>query len=81
MEELLDAVTGGALWGAGFALALGAVRAVGRGMRPVAKTVIKGGVAATDWVQTVTAESREGLQDLYHEARAELTTEKAHSAS
>jgi hypothetical protein len=83
MEEFFDSVTGGAIWGLGFAVALGAVRSAGGGLRPVAKRGIKGALAARDWVQTVTAESRETLEDLYHEARAEMDSgerERATSA-
>ncbi len=71
MGEFLEAVTGGAVWGAGFALALGAVRSSGGGLRALAKGAVKTGVAAADWVRSATAESRETLQDLYHEAKAE----------
>jgi hypothetical protein len=34
-----------------------------------------------DWVRNVTAESRETLQDVYHEARAEVNAERAQAAS
>ena len=71
MEEALDAVTGGAIWGIGFGLALTAVRGAGGGLRPLAKNAIKGAIIVTDWLQTAAAESRETIEDLYHEARAE----------
>jgi hypothetical protein len=78
MEEFFEAVAGGAIWGVGFAVALGAVRSAGGGLRPVAKRTIKGALAARDWVQTVTAESRENIEDLYHEARAEMDAAAEH---
>jgi hypothetical protein len=71
MEEFLDSLTGGAVWGVGFGLALGLVRSSGAGLRAVTKGAIRTGIAATDWVRDTTAESRETLQDLYHEAQAE----------
>lgn len=71
MDGFLDALTGGAVWGIGFGLALGAVRNSGGVLRTATKSVIKGGAAATEWVRTTTAESRETMQDLYHEAKAE----------
>jgi len=74
MGEFLDAVTGGAVWGIGFALAMGLVRGASGGLRPVARTAVKGAVAAGDWVSGATAEARETLQDLYHEAKAERAT-------
>jgi hypothetical protein len=81
MEEFLDAVTGGAIWGVGFGLALTAVRAVGGGARPVARDAMRGALGVADWVRNTTAESRETLQDVYHEARAEVEAERARSAS
>lgn len=71
MEEFIDAVTGGAIWGIGFAAALGAVQAVGTGLRPAAKGAIRGGFAVADWARNAAEYAREGVEDLYHEARAE----------
>jgi hypothetical protein len=79
MEEFVDAVTGGAIWGVGFGLALAAVQAVGQGVRPVAKNTLKGAMSLGDWLRDATAEARENLEDTYHEARAEL--EATRSAS
>jgi hypothetical protein len=67
----LETVGGGALWGVGFALALGATRGAGGLLRGAAKRTIRSGMAVGDWVRTSTAEGRETLQDVYHEARAE----------
>ena len=39
---------------------------------PVLKSAVRSAVGVTDWVRNATAESRESLQDLYHEARAEV---------
>ena len=71
MEEFLGAVTGGAVWGIGFGLALTAVRTLGGGLRPVAKEAIKGAVSIGDWVRSTAGEAHEGVQDLVHEARSE----------
>lgn len=71
MEEFIDAMTGGAVWGVGFAVALGAARGIGAVLRPMAKGAIRGAVAVGDWIQSTTAEGREQLQDLYAEAKAE----------
>ena len=81
MEEFLDAVTGGAIWGVGFGLALSAVQAVGGGLRPTAKGAVRGALGLGDWVRNVTAESRETLQDVYHEARAEVEAERTQAGS
>jgi hypothetical protein len=75
MEEFLDSMTGGAIWGIGFALALGAVRAASQGSQPVARQTMKGAVRIGDWFRNVTAEGRETLQDIYHEARTEVDNE------
>ena len=76
MEEFVDAVTGGAVWGVGFGLAMAAVQAAGSGLRPVAKNGLRGALHVGDWLRNVTAESRETLQDVYHEARAEVDRER-----
>jgi hypothetical protein len=78
MEEFFEALTGGAVWGAGFAAAAALVGGLGRGLRPAVKTVIRGGVAAGDWFREVTAESREALQDIYEEAKAERAAAPGH---
>jgi hypothetical protein len=75
MEEFLDAVTGGAIWGVGFGLGLAAMQAVGQGLRPVAKGTLRGAMSVGDWLRDVSAEARENLEDTYHEARAELNTQ------
>ncbi|GAC1323055.1 MAG: hypothetical protein NVSMB2_20600 [Chloroflexota bacterium] len=72
MEEFVDAVTGGAIWGVGFGLALGAVRAAGNGTRPVLKGAVRSVVGVGDWVRNASTETRESLEDIYHEARADL---------
>jgi hypothetical protein len=79
MEEFLDAVTGGAIWGVGFGLALAGVQAAGQGLRPVAKGTLKGAMSVGDWLRDVSAEARENLEDAYHEARAEMDAQTASS--
>jgi hypothetical protein len=79
MEEFLESAGGGAIWGLGFGVAGLLVTGFGRGLRPVAKSIVKGGIVAGDWLRSVTEESRESLQDLYEEAKAEQ--ERAKSAA
>jgi len=81
MEEFVEAVTGGAIWGVGFGLALGAVRAAGTGTRPVLKGAVRSAVGIGDWVRNATAETRESLQDVYHEARADVDAQNHEKAS
>ena len=81
MEEFLDAVTGGAIWGIGFGVALTAVQAAGSGMRPVAPGALKGVISVGDWLRDVSAEARENLEDAVHEARAEMQREAATDVS
>jgi hypothetical protein len=44
-------------------------------LRPVAKTAIKGGMMATDWVQTTAAEATRKARDMMDEARPETAPE------
>ncbi|MBV8718259.1 MAG: DUF5132 domain-containing protein [Chloroflexi bacterium] len=81
MEEFLDAVTGGAIWGVGFGLALAAVQTAGSGLRPVAKGGVRGALHVGDWLRNVTAEGRETLQDVYAEARAEVDADRSAGAA
>jgi hypothetical protein len=71
LDDLLESVGGtpGRILGIG--LALGAGVLIGRGMRPVAKSAIRGYMSVADRVKGYTAEASESLQDLYHEAKAE----------
>ncbi len=71
MEEIFETVTGGALWGLGFGLVSTLFGDMRHGLRPVAKNVIKSGMAMQDWLRTATAETRETVQDIYEEAKAE----------
>ncbi|MBV9175342.1 MAG: DUF5132 domain-containing protein [Chloroflexi bacterium] len=81
MEEFLDSVTGGAIWGVGFGLALAAVQTAGSGLRPVAKGSVRGALQIGDWFRNMTAEGRETLQDVYAEARAEVEADRKSSAA
>jgi hypothetical protein len=71
VEEFVDAVTGGAIWGVGFGVALGLVRSAGVGLRPLAKDALKGALTVGDWINGAVAEGRETIEDIYHEAKAE----------
>jgi hypothetical protein len=80
-DELLDAVGGTAGRVIGLGVALGAGVLIGRGMRPVSKTAIRGVLSASDRVRAYAAEAGESLEDLYHEAKAEKDGVEAPSAS
>jgi hypothetical protein len=71
VEEFVDAVAGGAIWGIGFGVALGLVRSAGGGLRPLVKDTLKGAIAVGDWINGTVAEGRETIEDIYHEAKAE----------
>ncbi len=83
MDEILEFLPGGP-WLLG-AVALLAIPGVRNGLRPLAKSTMKAGMAVADQVKALTAETREQVNDLYEEARAEYTetrpngTEAAHS--
>jgi hypothetical protein len=71
MDEFLDAVTGGFIWGTGFTLGMMAVRSAGTTWRPIARRTMRGAAAAGSWMRSAADESRETLQDMYAEAQAE----------
>lgn len=53
------------------------VPAVMAGLRPVAKTAIKGGIYVVDKAQDIVAEAGEQLSDLVAESRAEMAATAA----
>ena len=57
------------------------VPAVLAGMRPVAKTLVKGGVMVYDKTREMVAEVGEQMGDIMAEARSELTTSAASQGS
>jgi hypothetical protein len=72
MEELLELLSDGTLWGVAAGVAAGAAAFFGRGfLRPVAKGAIKGYLAVSDQVRTTASQTGEGLQQLVREARSE----------
>ncbi len=70
MDELIETVVPGG-WGLAIGIGIGAVLFARRGLRPAAKSAIKGYLAAADGLRRATSGAREGLQDIYAEARAE----------
>jgi hypothetical protein len=70
MDEVIDALVPGG-WGLAIGVGVGVALIMGRGFRPLAKQAIKGYLAASEGVQRATAGAREGLQDLYQEAKSE----------
>jgi hypothetical protein len=80
-----DALKG---WGPGILVGLGAaivapavIPGLGGVVRPVAKALIVGCLAATNAVSDIVAEAKEQLSDLVAEARAEQAGTSAHAAS
>jgi len=73
-EDLIGRLVGGAIWGLGTGIVLTVFRGDGAGVRPVARTLMKTSLAATDRVRSVTAEAREQLDDLRAEVQAERTS-------
>lgn len=68
MEEILDVIPGG--WGI-VAIGAAALLVMRGGLRPVAKGVMKGYLAAAEGFGRATAEAKEELQDVYAEAKSE----------
>lgn len=76
LEDVLKGSWGAALVGVGVALVAPTVLpAVGAAIRPLAKSVIKGGVFLYDTVKESVAEAGEQVNDMVAEVRAE--TEQA----
>jgi hypothetical protein len=71
MGELFEALLGGAGWGVGLGVVLGAASIAGKGLRPLAKEAVKLGMTAGSRVQEWTADMREQVDDIVAEARAE----------
>jgi hypothetical protein len=69
--DLFESLLGGAGWGLGIGVAIGAVTVAGKGLRPIVKEAIKAGMAAGERVQGWTAEAREQFDDIIAEAKAE----------
>ena len=72
-EDLTESFWPNALLGVGAVLlAPVIVPAVAGGLRPVVKTLVKGGIFVTDKVNAFVAEAGEQLDDLVAEVRAEM---------
>lgn len=72
-EDLTESFFPNALIGVGAVLlAPIVVPAVASGLRPVVKSVIKGGLIVTDKVNAMVAEAGEQLDDIMAEVRAEM---------
>jgi hypothetical protein len=81
-EDVTGRLISGALWGLGAGIVLSVMRGEDRsrrGLRPVARTLVKGYVVASDRVRELTAEARESLGDLYAEAKAEQHSPNGHA--
>lgn len=70
MDEIIEALVPGG-WGLAIGVGVGVALVMGRSFRPLAKQAIKGYLMASEGVQRATTGAREGLQDLYQEAKSE----------
>lgn len=75
LENVLGKLINGAAWGLGAAVVMAVARTGGGNVRPVGKLLMKGYVAVADRVGEMTAEARENIEDLYHEATVERAQE------
>jgi hypothetical protein len=81
-EDLGESFFPNALIGVGAVLlAPVLVPAVASGLRPVVKSLVKGGIFVTDKVNAVVAEAGEQLDDLIAEVRAEMAHPAAAEAA
>ncbi len=70
MEEIIETVALGGR-AAVIGLGVGVALLFSRNFRPLAKQAVKGYLAASEGVRRATSDAREGLQDIYAEAKAE----------
>ena len=75
LDDVIEFASGG--WGIGAALVVGVGLLAARGGRPLAKSVIRGYLTATDSVRGWTANAVEQAQDLYAESKAEAAAAPA----
>lgn len=75
LDNLTESLWPNALIGVGAVLlAPVIVPAVAGGLRPVVKTLVKGGIMVTDKVNSLVAEAGEQFDDLIAEVRSEMVT-------
>jgi hypothetical protein len=74
LDDLTESFWPNALVGVGVVLlAPVIIPAVAGGLRPVVKTLVKGGIMVTDKVNSMVAEAGEQLDDMIAEVRAEMS--------
>lgn len=79
MDDIIEAmIPGGRALVIG--LGVGAALLMTRSLRPLAKQAVKGYMVASEGVRRATEGAREGLQDIYEEAKAEQRAETARAA-
>jgi hypothetical protein len=74
--QLTKAFGTGIGWGIGMGLTLGATGALAGGLRPIAKSAIRAGLAVSERLTTTGAEAWEQAQDLYHEVLEERSSSR-----
>jgi hypothetical protein len=83
LDDVVDTVVGGTVWGLSAAALAGTALLLGKGGRPLVKQAVKGYLVASargrelaaeavERLRELTAEASEQLADIYAEARAEL---------
>jgi hypothetical protein len=77
LDDVVEVATGG--WGIGAALVVGVGLLAARGGRPLAKSVIRGYLTASDSIRGWTASAVEQAQDLYAESKAEAAAAPSNS--
>jgi hypothetical protein len=65
--QFAKGVGAGIGWGIGMGLTLGATGTLAGGLRPIAKSAIRAGLAISERLTATGAEAWEQAQDLYHE--------------
>jgi hypothetical protein len=76
-EGILESMEGMGAWALAAGVAVVAGPTIARALRPAAKSMIKGYLAFSEKAQVATQETRESLQDLVAEAKAEVQSEAA----
>jgi hypothetical protein len=76
MDQVIDAVTEGAVWGLACGAAMLLIKPVRRSIRPAVRRLVAGGVGATQMITDATRKGRDTLGEIYAEAAVERAQAK-----
>jgi hypothetical protein len=81
IDEVIEGVVGGTVWGIGLVAAAGIAVVLGPRAKPLVKQAIKGYLVTTERAREMVAEAGEQVQDLWAEAKYEYDSQLAADAT